>query len=67
MNEQTKKFLVSLAWNFGVFGSLAVLNYISTQLTTFGLSETQLTVATLVVARVTKTVNVYIQSHQELE
>lgn len=67
MNHETKKFLVSLAWNFGVFGVLAVLNYISTQLTSFGLSEIQLTIATLIVARITKVVNVYIQSHQELE
>lgn len=64
---QAKKFVVSLAWNFGVFGSLAALNVLSEGLTTFNLSPTELTIATLVVARITKVLNVYMQSNQPVE
>ena len=65
--EPYKKFLRSLAWNFGVFAVLYILDFTSKNLGLFNLDPTALAVISILIARITKVINVYYQSHQELE
>lgn len=62
-----KKFLRSLCWNMGIYAVLYALDFTAKNLGMFNLDPTTLAVVSIVIARVTKMINVYIQANKELE
>jgi hypothetical protein len=67
MKTPIRRFMESLAWNFGVYAVLYILDFTSKNLGLFNLDPTTLALVSIVIARITKVVNVYIQANQPLE
>lgn len=69
MNYKVKKFLVSFAWNFGMMAVAFALDFTAKNLGIFNLPEEAIVVLGLILARISKVVNVYFQekaTEQEL-
>jgi len=62
-----QKFLKSMAWNVGMMAIAFIVDYTAKNLGLFNLSPEMTALLGVVLARISKTINVYYQANKELE
>lgn len=65
--DRIKKFVTALFWNVGVYLVLFMIDTISKNMGGYNLTSTELTLASIFLARCTKYINVSIQNRQYAE